>query len=49
MPPGMDIVVVPKRQLRPERVTLTSVRRDLLPLVEDLRGAVPAGLPGARA
>ena len=49
VPPGMDIVVVPKRQLRPERVTLAFVRRDLLPVVESLRGAASAGLPGARA
>ncbi len=45
----MDIVVVPKRQLRPERVTLAFVPRDLLPVVESLRGAASAGLPGARA
>ena len=49
VPPGMDIVVVPKRQLRPERVSLAFVRRDLLPVVESLRGAASAGLPGARA
>ncbi len=38
LPPGMDLVVVPKRQLRPERVTLDSVSRDLLPVLGELRG-----------
>ena len=46
LPPGTDIVVVPKRQLRPEHVTFAFVQRDLLPVVEDLRGV--AGSPGAR-
>lgn len=47
LPPGTDIVVVPKRQIRPEHVTFAFVRRDLLPVVEELRGAVVS--PGARA
>lgn len=49
LPPGMDIVVVPRRQLRPERVTFAFVQRDLLPVVEELRGVVAAASPGARA
>lgn len=43
LPPGTDIVVVPKRQLRPERVTFAFVQRDLLPVVEELRGFVSSG------
>lgn len=40
LPPGMDLVVVPKRQLRPEHVTLDSVSRDLLPVLRELRGVM---------
>lgn len=37
LPPATDFVVVPKRQLKPERVTLDFASRELLPLVEEVR------------
>ncbi len=37
LPPALDIVVVPKRTLDPDRVCLDFVRRELGPVVEDLR------------
>ena len=42
LPPATDFVVVPKRQFKPELVTLATVSRDLLPLVEDVRGRILA-------
>lgn len=37
IPPGLDIVVVPKRSLDPERVCLEAVSRELTPVLEDVR------------
>lgn len=37
LPEGYDLIAVPKRHLKPERVTLSLVTQELLPLVADLR------------
>lgn len=37
LPDDVDIIAVPKRHLKPERVTLGLVTQELLPLVADLR------------
>jgi len=42
MPDGVDVIAVPKRHLKPERVTLALVTQELLPLLAELgahRGA----------
>ena len=45
LPPALDFVVVPKRTLKPDRVSLDAVRRELLPLVGELRAfAAPEAL-----
>ncbi|MGJ3522511.1 ribonuclease P protein component [Nitratidesulfovibrio sp. D1] len=37
LPDGVDVIAVPKRHLKPERVTLALVTRELLPLLAELR------------
>lgn len=37
MPDDVDVIVVPKRHLKPERVTLALVTQELLPLLPELR------------
>lgn len=37
LPDDVDIIAVPKRHLKPERVTLSLVTQELLPLVADIR------------
>lgn len=34
---GLDVVVVPKRSLNPQRVSLEFVSQELLPLIRNLR------------
>lgn len=38
LPPALDLVIVPKRQLKPEQLTLAAASRELIPLMRDLRG-----------
>lgn len=38
LPPALDLVIVPKRQLKPEQLTLAAASRELVPLMRDLRG-----------
>ncbi|MEG2005592.1 MAG: ribonuclease P protein component [Bilophila sp.] len=38
LPPALDLVIVPKRQLKPEQLTLAVATREMLPLLKDLRG-----------
>lgn len=37
LPPALDLVIVPKRQLKPEQLTLAAASRELVPLMRDLR------------
>ncbi len=39
IPPALDLVIVPKRHLRPERLTLPSATLEILPLLESIREA----------
>lgn len=38
LPPALDLVIVPKRQLKPEQLTLAAASRELVPLMRDLHG-----------
>ena len=38
LPPALDLVIVPKRQLKPEQLTLAAASRELVPLMRDLYG-----------
>ena len=42
LPPALDLVIVPKRQLKPEQLTLAAASRELVPLMRDLRDYVLA-------
>lgn len=37
LPPALDLVIVPKRQLKPEQLTLAAASREVVPLLRDLR------------
>ncbi len=49
LPPALDIVVVPKRTLDPDRVCLDFVRRELVPVVEELRVFASGKAPAVEA
>lgn len=40
LPPAVDLVIVPKRQLKPEQLTLAAATREFLPLLQDIHGYV---------
>ena len=40
LPPALDLVIVPKRLLVPEQLTLAAATREFLPLVKDICGYV---------
>ena len=47
IPPALDLVIVPKRHLKPERLTLTSATLEILPLLDAIREAASSSRVGA--
>ena len=40
LPPAVDLVVVPKRYLKPEQLDLAAATREFLPLIKEIGGYV---------
>ena len=40
MPPAVDLVIVPKRHLKPEQLDLAAATREFLPLIKEIGGYV---------
>ena len=38
LPPALDLVIVPKRHLKPEQLDLAAATREFLPLIREIRG-----------
>ena len=41
LPPAVDLVIVPKRHLKPEQLDLAAATREFLPLIKEIGGYVP--------
>ena len=40
LPPAVDLVIVPKRHLKPEQLDLAAATREFLPLIKEIGGYV---------
>ena len=40
LPPAVDLVIVPKRHLKPEQLDLAAATREFLPLIKEIGGDV---------
>mgnify|MGYP001512978838 CR=1 FL=1 len=43
LPPAVDLVIVPKRHLKPEQLDLAAATREFLPLIKEIGGDVVLG------